>query len=369
MAVDDKIPPLDFSAFKKKRCGGTASTASNSVCPRRTGTFGSSSVGPFTVTSRIPIPPRTSKCQNKAHIPTQNVNVQGKVQLENTGNVNIDRMDVNIYPAVGNSQMPAPGVSIGGGMPGPASNPYDGPRSFPYDSKFIARTNRGGRNGYYLGGLATVTQQKKIYQICKTETTLSPDRKITLRGSDGFEQSFTDPGTMAAAIPGIEDQLEQGSRDRIKDVWDNWKDANSNRKFTTVSSLNIPIEQLGVSFLSDRFSIGLHVLVGASAYTEYTAQNNVQMTLTQSGLGTSSGGMTRGGNNLGTAGSEYGLTDYNYNSMTLTGGDTKYRLRAGINITATARLQDWLYADAGAEWNSDGITDIYEAFFGLRCPL
>ena len=71
MGVEDKIAPLDLTPFKKKQCGGTASTASNSNCMPSSKT--SRSYGPLTVTSRIPVPPRTSTCSNSENIPTQNV--------------------------------------------------------------------------------------------------------------------------------------------------------------------------------------------------------------------------------------------------------------------------------------------------------
>ena len=56
MGVEDKLPPLNIP--KPSKCGNSPSTASNSTCPSSSRKF--DYYGPWTLSSRIPIPPNSS---------------------------------------------------------------------------------------------------------------------------------------------------------------------------------------------------------------------------------------------------------------------------------------------------------------------
>lgn len=339
MGVEDRLPPLNPPT--RSKCGSSASTASNSVCPASV-TY-KDYYGPWTLASRIPIPPKTSKCERPYTWDDMTGDVDGSCVLEAPGTLKIDHADLNIFSSQQPSAPTPPGVSDGGANPGPG-NPPNFPRSLNLPSDFVSQINRVENSAWSIGRTGKEWHHLAKYTICNTQEKTNVGGIFRVLGSDGSVQTFGDISSAQSAMPSLMNNLDKLAEKKIKDAHGNWNKLNSQITKSVYHSNDMVLDMLSVNYdITDDISLSIAPTVGYGVSTTATASQSVNLSVTQTQTQAKTGGRkkanaagTGGGTNFGNATA----------SSNQTKGDpqTRNHFRAGISIRATWQLGNWQIA-------------------------
>ena len=330
MGVENLIEPIDFSNFKKQQCGSTASSASNSACPTSKRKF--DYYGPWTLASRIPIPPRERECETEYPPTEQELSMQGTAQSSAPINLNWKKAELTEYNSSRPSVGSAGGVS-GGGAPGAPVT--DGDRYLNVPTEYVADKTHKRDSTAVLTSMGRTLSSLTTYEICKTKTEFT-EGSFTVNGPGG-SQTFSTAAEMIAAHPNIVDDWTSDEKQKFEAAIDAADKANSNKTQTWQTSQDVVLDGLAVNFdprpginLSMKPIIGMDTTITQTA--ESTLDMSIQRKVHQGTVGGKGAVSTSGGTDT------FGSPDYNYNNNVGDPSDPSRSLRYGLSIDLTMDL-------------------------------